>query len=108
MSEPTSLNAHLWMGSGLWKDVTITRVTVPAAGTTPLPATNMPNRSGMWIWVPGTGASMRWGESGDTFDASTPLAYAGAITPIPVTDQVSIVGQSASGTLTVTVLEYVV
>lgn len=107
MSEPLSLNASLLMGMALWKAVTITRVSVPATGTTALPTTAMPNRSGLWVWVPGSGGSLRWGTaSTQTFDASTPLAYAGAITPIPLTDQVGLFGQSDSGTITTTIIEF--
>lgn len=108
MPIPVQWNAALFMGAGVWRDVTITRISVPATGTTALPTTAMPGRSGLWVWVPGGGGSLRWGESGNTFDASTPLAYAGAITAIPITDDVLLYGQSASGTITVTIIEFLV
>lgn len=89
-----------------WRTVTVTRVSVLATGTTALPTTAMAGRYGVYLWVP-SGASLRWGTSASqTFDASTPLAYAGALTAIPLSDVVTLVGQSASGTITVTVLEY--
>ncbi|HAM41980.1 MAG TPA: hypothetical protein DCP69_11810 [Candidatus Omnitrophica bacterium] len=89
-----------------WRSVTVTRVSVGTTGTTALPTTALSFRSGVYLWVPGGGGSLRWGTSTDqTFDASTPLAYAGALTWLPISDAVTLVGQSASGTITVTVIE---
>lgn len=91
-----------------WRTVTLTRVSVSATGTTALPTTALATRHGLYLWVPGGGGSLRWGTStGNTFDASSPLAYAGALTYLPFSDQVTLLGQSASGTLTVTVIEVI-
>jgi len=108
MSEPLGATAGMLAGTAPIKSARIMRVTVPASGTTLLPTTALANRSGLYLWVPGGGGSLRWGTSAeDTFDASTPLAYAGALTQLPFTDQILLRGQSASGTLTVTLIEYV-
>ena len=107
MSQPLGWNALLQANTP-WKSIQITRVSVPASGTTLLPTTPLANRAGVYIWVPGTGESLRWGLADSTFDTSSPLAYAGAITPLPLTDQIALVGQSVSGTIVCTIIEYVI
>jgi len=99
-------NAGMYMGGTPWKSCKDSKVTVTTSATL-LPATNLANRSGIWIW--NTTATAIYistsSELGTTNEAS--VAPGGSLL-IAASDKVTWFARVANGTSAITVWEFIV
>ena len=103
MSEPRGVSSSLIMGTVPWKTFRRTLVTITTTAT-PIPTTPLTDRIGLWIFNVGT-TDCFLGPS-DVGSSNEPTLYAAQDRLIPMTDQVTLYGRTASGTATLIVWEF--